>query len=125
VDRGQSDRVDGSGRPESGVPLDLQMSETRILIRLLRIYFPQISEFGSASEFRWGGLNPQTAPRYATGIHNILSTAPQLSISQKALGTLPEDGNEMPKHVGATIHNQLNEYLAYLLAFHAYFYWGF
>jgi hypothetical protein len=38
-------------------------------------------------------------------IHNILSTAPQLSISQKALGTIPEDGNEMPKHVGATIHN--------------------
>ena len=37
--------------------------------------------------------------------HNILSTAPQLSISQKALGTLPEDGNVMPKHVGATIHN--------------------
>src|SRR5215475_706968 len=37
-------------------------------------------------------------------IHNILSTAPQLSISQKALGTLPEDGNVMPKHVGATIH---------------------
>jgi hypothetical protein len=36
---------------------------------------------------------------------NILSTAPQLSISQKALGTLPEDGNVMPKHVGATIHN--------------------
>jgi hypothetical protein len=25
------------------------MSETRILIRLLRIYFPRISEFGSAS----------------------------------------------------------------------------
>jgi hypothetical protein len=37
--------------------------------------------------------------------HNILSTAPQLSITQKALGTLPEDGNVMPKHVGATIHN--------------------
>jgi hypothetical protein len=31
-----------------------------------------------------------------------LSTVPQLSISQKALGTLPEDGNVMPKHVGAT-----------------------
>jgi hypothetical protein len=28
-----------------------------------------------------------------------------LSISQKALGALPEDGNEMPKHVGDTIHN--------------------
>jgi hypothetical protein len=26
-------------------------------------------------------------------------------ISQKALGTLPEDGNVIPKHVGATIHN--------------------
>jgi hypothetical protein len=38
-------------------------------------------------------------------IHNILSTAPQLSISQKALGKLPEDGNVMPKHVGATLHN--------------------
>jgi hypothetical protein len=23
----------------------------------------------------------------------------------EALGTLPEDGNVMPKHVGATIHN--------------------
>jgi hypothetical protein len=40
-----------------------------------------------------------------TPIHNILSTAPQLSISQKALGTLREYGNVMPKHVGATIHN--------------------
>jgi hypothetical protein len=29
-----------------------------------------------------------------------------LSISQKALGTLPEDGNVMPKHVGATIRNK-------------------
>ena len=43
--------------------------------------------------------------RHNTPIHNILSTAPQLSISQKALGTLPEDGNVMPKHVGATINN--------------------
>jgi hypothetical protein len=34
-----------------------------------------------------------------------LATALQLSISQKALGTLPEDGNIMPKHEGATIHN--------------------
>jgi hypothetical protein len=38
-------------------------------------------------------------------IHNILSTAPQLTISQKALGTLSEDDNVMPKHVGATINN--------------------
>jgi hypothetical protein len=38
-------------------------------------------------------------------VEYCLSTAPQLNISQKALGTLPEDGNVMPKHVGATIHN--------------------
>jgi hypothetical protein len=43
--------------------------------------------------------------RHNTPIHKILSTAPQLSISQKTLGTLPEDGNLMPKHVGATTHN--------------------
>jgi hypothetical protein len=43
--------------------------------------------------------------RRNTPIHNILSTAPQLSISQKALGTLPDYGSVMPKHVGATIHN--------------------
>jgi hypothetical protein len=43
--------------------------------------------------------------RHNKPIHNILSTAPQLSISQKALGTLPEDGNVVPKHVGATVRN--------------------
>jgi hypothetical protein len=43
--------------------------------------------------------------RLNTPIHNILSTAPQLSISQKALGTLPEDGNVMTKHVETTIQN--------------------
>jgi hypothetical protein len=43
--------------------------------------------------------------RHNTPIHNILSTAPQLSISQKAQGTLPEDGNAMSKHVEATINN--------------------
>jgi hypothetical protein len=43
--------------------------------------------------------------RHDTPIHSILSNAPKLSISQKALGTLPEDGTVMPKHVGATIRN--------------------
>jgi hypothetical protein len=42
--------------------------------------------------------------RHNTPIRNILSTVPQLSISQKALGTLPDDGNVMLKHVGAIIH---------------------
>ena len=43
--------------------------------------------------------------RHNMPIHNILSTASQLRISQKALETLPEDGNVMPKHAEATIHN--------------------
>jgi hypothetical protein len=43
--------------------------------------------------------------KHNTSTHNILSTAPLLSISQEALGTLPEDGNVMPKHVRTTIHN--------------------
>jgi hypothetical protein len=50
-------------------------------------------------------VRTQHVTRHNTPIHNILSTAPQLSISQKALGTLPEDGNVMPKHVEAIIHN--------------------
>jgi hypothetical protein len=51
------------------------------------------------------GIATHHGTRQNTPFHNILSTAPQLSISQKALGTLPEDGNVMPKHVGVTIHN--------------------
>jgi hypothetical protein len=43
--------------------------------------------------------------RHNTPIHNIVSTAPQLTISRKVLGTLPGDGNVMPKHVGTTIYN--------------------
>jgi hypothetical protein len=52
-----------------------------------------------------GVVRAHHVTRNNTPIHNILSTAPQLSISQKALGTLPEDGNVVPKHVGATIRN--------------------
>ena len=43
--------------------------------------------------------------RHNTPFHNILSTAPQLRIPQKVLGTLPDDDNAMTKYVGATIHN--------------------
>jgi hypothetical protein len=51
-----------------------------------------------------GDLRLPHVTRHNTPIHNILSTAPQSSISQKALGTHPEDGNVMSKHVGVTIH---------------------
>jgi hypothetical protein len=47
----------------------------------------------------------QHVTRQSTPIHNILPTAAQLRISQKAPGTLPEDGNVMPKHLGANTHN--------------------
>jgi hypothetical protein len=50
-------------------------------------------------------IHTTTVTKHNTPIHNILSTAPQLSISQKKLGTLPEDANVMPKHVRSTIHN--------------------
>ena len=43
--------------------------------------------------------------RHNTPIHNILSTVSQLGISQKALETLPEDGNIISKDAEATIHN--------------------
>jgi hypothetical protein len=45
------DRVNGdlgAVTPYSGVPLNLQMSETRILIRLLQMYSPRNRKFGSA-----------------------------------------------------------------------------
>jgi hypothetical protein len=38
------------------------MSETCILIRLLWIYLPRISKFGSTSEFFLGGGNPPNPP---------------------------------------------------------------
>jgi hypothetical protein len=60
-----------------------------------------------------GGAPPPPPPPHVTKhtspIHNTLSTAPQLSISQKTLGMLPEDRNIMPKHVGNTTHNKMSE----------------
>jgi hypothetical protein len=50
-------------------------------------------------------ISPRTTSLDNTPIRNILLTVPHLSISQKALGTLPEDGNLMPKHTGNAIRN--------------------
>jgi hypothetical protein len=62
--------------------------------------------YGNCYMFRhWIAIATHHVTKHNTPIHNILSTAPQLGICQKALGTLPEDGNVMPKHVGATLHN--------------------
>jgi hypothetical protein len=51
------------------------------------------------------GITLLSSGSVPSAFYNILSTAPQLSISQNALGALLEDGNVMPKHVAATIHN--------------------
>jgi hypothetical protein len=59
---------------------------------------------GSRSQFSVSrGAQAYHVTRHNTPIHNILSTAAQLSISQKAQGTLTEDDNVMPKHVGTNI----------------------
>jgi hypothetical protein len=60
--------------------------------------------YGSSYMFRaCGGVRRGGSVWGARGV--VRATAPQLSISQKALGKLPEKDNVMPKHVGATIHN--------------------
>jgi hypothetical protein len=64
--------------------------------------FIQIIMYGSSYIFRHATHH---VTKQNTPIHSILSTAPLLSISQKALGTFPEDDNVMPKHVGATTYN--------------------
>jgi hypothetical protein len=71
-DRGQRERGLGAVAPQSGVPLYLQVSETRILIRLLRMIFhgtgnltQPCQNFGVSGV---AGLNPPNPPppRYAT-----------------------------------------------------------
>ena len=67
--------------------------------------------YGSFCMFRHGRVvssdvvrTAHHVTRHNTPIHNILSTASQLGISQKALETLPDDGNVMPKYAEAIIH---------------------
>jgi hypothetical protein len=69
-DREQREWGSGGGSPQSGVPLNLQMSETRILIRLLRMYFLRNREFGLAWLCQYFGISGRVrfVPplRYAT-----------------------------------------------------------
>jgi hypothetical protein len=60
----------GAVAPWSGVPFNLQMSETRVLIRFLRMYFLQNWEFGSAlSKLR--NFRTPTVPRFPSGINSL------------------------------------------------------
>jgi hypothetical protein len=69
--------------------------------------FIQFINYGSSYMFRHyiAQIATHHVTKHDTPIHNIVSTTTQLSIFQKALGTPPEDGNVMPKHVGTTMHN--------------------
>ena len=64
-------------------------------------------QMGFNSAFKGCMKNQQIhhVTRHNTPIHNILSTAPQLNISQKALEILPENGNVMPKYAETTTNN--------------------
>jgi hypothetical protein len=62
----------GAVAPYSGFPFNLQMNETRILIRLLRMYIPRNWEFGSTlAKFRGeGGFDPPTTtPPFGTPLY--------------------------------------------------------
>jgi hypothetical protein len=72
------------------------------IIRERSVYLLRDAELRSS---RYNIVEGRVVSRCNTPFHNILSTALQLSISQKVLGTLPDDGHIMPKHVGATKHN--------------------
>jgi hypothetical protein len=67
----------GALAPLSGVALNLQMSETRILIRLLRVYFPRNREFGSAlSKLRnLGGVEHLEPPSVCQCAQRLTETA--------------------------------------------------
>jgi hypothetical protein len=73
--RAQRERGSGAGGPlVSGVPLNLQMCETHILISLVQTYFPLNREFGSALtktlEFR-GRFEPPQKPATLLGMPPI------------------------------------------------------
>jgi hypothetical protein len=52
-DRWQRERGSGGSSPLAGVLFNLKRSETRIFIRLLRMYFPRNWEFSSALSKLW------------------------------------------------------------------------
>jgi hypothetical protein len=62
---------------------------------MLRYYIASLRKRSSAfwEMLNWGAFD------------RILWMGVLCLVSQKALGTLPEEGNVMPKPVGATVHN--------------------
>jgi hypothetical protein len=72
----------------------------------------QLIEYcGWACCVKWRGA--WRSKTHNTPIYNILSTALQLSVSQKALEMLLEENNVITKHVGATIHNLIGMFVCF------------
>jgi hypothetical protein len=75
----------------------LQMSETRILIRLLRMYFPRnwefVSDLSKLRDFGGGGWTPQTPSRYDTDCGQVqcLNIKPGAKYSNRK-ASLPNSG---------------------------------
>jgi hypothetical protein len=66
--RGQRGRGSEVGSPIVKAPLDLQMNETHIVIRLLRLYIPRNWEFRSAlAKYRNLGVGGFEPPKLTTG----------------------------------------------------------
>jgi hypothetical protein len=86
----------GAVAPQSGVPLNLKMNETRIVIRLLRMYIPRNWEFGSALEKlrNFGGFEHPNPLRYATPTPPPIweALAKSLYITQQGCRTLRSVG---------------------------------
>jgi hypothetical protein len=59
---------------------------------------------------RQGAFTTHHVTRHNTPIHNILSIAPHFSISQKALGTLPEDSNVMYAQLNNLCKARIKQY---------------
>jgi hypothetical protein len=94
--------------PKSMVPLNLQMNETHILIRLLRMYIPRKWDYGSAlaklRNFGGGGLQPP--PNHPSGTPLPLHTPyfrlypPPIAINDNCPCPLHDLSNTNKKYTG-------------------------
>jgi hypothetical protein len=95
------------------------MSENCILIRLLRIYFPRISEFGPASKFRGGGgfepHNPPSSVRHwncvtaTSAVCTVQFWIPYYNRLKKRIKSFLQ--HEFHLHVRSTLRNKTAQFL--------------
>jgi hypothetical protein len=123
----------GAVAPYSWVPLYLQISETCILIRLLRMYFPWNGEFGSAStKLRifggGGGLNTQPplpgTPLIFTELDSNFRALISVSCSLQHFVQLMYEGrseNKVPCFIATKINLPLYSLVTHFTSLHYFF----